>query len=70
MYRPHDRHSVEVLRELRNVFGPKVFDVVVTEEARFAEAPVANLSLLDYDPESTGASAYRTLAEEIADGKP
>jgi chromosome partitioning protein len=69
MYRPDARHSVQVLRELRDVFGPKVFETVIEEDTSFAEAPVANQSLLAYDPDNAGAAAYRSVAEEIADGQ-
>ena len=70
MYRPGDRHAAEVVHELREVFGPKVFEVVINENSRFAEAPVAHQTLLSYAPDNEGAGAFRRLAEEIADAKP
>jgi chromosome partitioning protein len=66
MYEPKSSHSQEVLRELREVFTTKVFDVVIENNIKFAEAPVVMQSLIEYDPLHEGASAYRKLAEEIA----
>jgi chromosome partitioning protein len=55
--------------EIRSIFGDKVFDVVIKSSIRFAEAPVAHQSLLEYDPRHEGAMAYRKLAEVIVDGE-
>jgi chromosome partitioning protein len=66
MYEPESAHSNEVLQELRGVFTTKVFDVVIENNIKFAEAPVVMQSLIEYDPLHEGASAYRRLAEEIA----
>jgi chromosome partitioning protein len=66
MYEPSSTHSQEVLREMREVFTSKVFNVVIENNIKFAEAPVVMQSLIEYDPLHEGASAYRKLAEEIA----
>lgn len=68
MYDSTSRHSSQVVRELREVFGSRVFDVVIKNSTRFAEAPVANRTLVEYDPDHEGAVAYRKLAEVIANG--
>jgi chromosome partitioning protein len=65
MYNPDARHADEVVRELRDVFGSKVFDVLIRESTIFAEAPVAYQALIDYAPDHEGAMAYRRLAEVI-----
>ncbi len=65
MYDPHSRHSQEVLQEMRSVFGRKVFDVVIENDTKFAEAPVAHQALIDYDPSHQGSAAYKKLAEVI-----
>ena len=70
MYQADDRHAIEVVHELREVFGPKVFDIIINTDSSFAEAPVVRQTILTYDPNSEGAAAFRKLAEEIADGKP
>jgi chromosome partitioning protein len=65
MYNPDSQHAARVLRELRDVFGPKVFEVLIKESTAFAEAPVTNQALVDYAPDHEGAAAYRSLAEVI-----
>jgi chromosome partitioning protein len=65
MYDPNSRHASEVERELRQVFGRKVFNTVIKNNLAFAEAPVTNQALVDFDPLHEGADAYRKLAEEI-----
>ncbi len=65
MYDTNGRHSKEVLNEIREVFGPKVFDMVIENDSRFAEAPVAQQALIDYDPLHKGSTAYKNLAEVI-----
>lgn len=65
MYRAYSDHSREVAAELRNVFGDKVFDLLVPDEDAVAEAPVAKKSVLAYQPNSAAAQAYRQLAEVI-----
>nr|MBN1228958.1 ParA family protein [Anaerolineae bacterium] len=66
MYDPYSRHSVEVIAELRSVFKTKVFNVIIPENVRFAEVPVAGKTLVEYMPEHEGARAYWQLAEVIA----
>jgi chromosome partitioning protein len=56
-------HAREVLDEIRSVFGPKVYDVVIYKSIRFAEANVAHEPILDYAPTHKGAQAYRQLAQ-------
>jgi chromosome partitioning protein len=69
MYNRRTLHAQEVVHEIRNLFGDKVFDVVIKSSIRFAEAPVAHQSILEYDPKHDGAMAYRQLAEVIVDGE-
>ena len=69
MYNQRTLHAQEVVHEIRSLFGDKVFDVVIKSSIRFAEAPVAHQSILEYDPKHDGATAYRKLAEVIVDGE-
>jgi chromosome partitioning protein len=69
MYNSRTIHAREVLGELRSVFGQKVFDVVIKNSIRFAEAPVAQRPILEYARRHKGAMAYRTLAEVIINGE-
>ncbi len=68
MYDGRTAHAREVMDEVRTVFGDLVFAPVIKKSIRFAEAPVANLSLIEYAPDHEGAQAYRQLAKEIAHG--
>jgi len=63
MYSTGTIHAREVLEELRSAFGDKVFDVVIYKSIRFAEASVANKSIVEYSGKHKGAKAYRKLAE-------
>ncbi len=69
MYDGRTIHSREVLSEIQKIFGDKVFDVVIGKSIRFAEAPVANQPIIEYDSRHDGAKAYLTLAEVIVHGK-
>jgi chromosome partitioning protein len=62
-------HAQEVIDEIRSIFGDKVFPVIIKSSIRFAEAPVAHQSILEYEPRHNGAMAYRQLAEVIVNGK-
>jgi chromosome partitioning protein len=62
-------HAQEVIDEIRSIFGDKVFPVIIKSSIRFAEAPVAHQSILEYEPRHNGAVAYRQLAEVIVNGK-
>jgi chromosome partitioning protein len=66
MYSTGTIHSHEVLEEVQSIFGDKVYEVIVYESRRFAEASAASQSMLDYAPDHKGADAYRQLAREIA----
>lgn len=68
MYRADSEHSREVVEELRDVFGPKVFKTLINFDDVVAEAPVAGLSLLEYIPRHPIAQGYRALAEEVIRG--
>jgi chromosome partitioning protein len=67
MYSTGTVHAREVLDEIRAVFGDKVFDVVIYNSIRFAEASVASQSIVEYASKHKGAEAYRQLAREIVE---
>lgn len=60
-------HAREVLARVKDAFGARLFDTVIRKTIRFAEAPVAGEPILTYAPTSTGAAAYRKLAQEVLD---
>jgi chromosome partitioning protein len=69
MYDTRTIHTREMLSKLRNHFGDKVFDAVVSKSIRFAEAPAVHQPILEYASSHPGAEAYRYVAEVIIHGK-
>lgn len=65
MYSTGTIHSREVLDEIRNLYGEKVFDIVIYKSIRFAEASVAHKAIVDYASKHKGSRAYKKLAEEV-----
>ncbi|EPX84441.1 CobQ/CobB/MinD/ParA nucleotide binding domain protein [Rubellimicrobium thermophilum DSM 16684] len=57
--------SQAVEQDARENLGDLVFRTVIPRNVRLSEAPSHALSVLDYDPSSAGATAYRALAEEL-----
>jgi chromosome partitioning protein len=68
MHRGRALHSDEVLARVRDHYGDLVFDAVIRTSVRFPEASSGGVSILEYEPRSPGALAYRQLAEEV-DGR-
>ncbi len=56
-------HSVA--EEVRNHFGEKTFDTVISRNVKLAEAPSYGKPLLLYEIKSSGAQNYMKLANEI-----
>ena len=59
------RLTTDVIEEVRRFFGSKVYDVVIPRSVRLSEAPSRGLPIAMYDPNSSGAQAYRSLANKI-----
>ena len=57
--------GLQVVQEVKRFFGNKVFKTVIPKNVRLAEAPSYGLSIVDYDPSSKGAKAYKKLADEF-----
>ncbi|MBR3224184.1 MAG: ParA family protein [Atopobiaceae bacterium] len=58
--------SRQVVEEVRDFFGPKVFNTIIPRNVKLSEAPSHGLPINRYDPRSKGALAYAELAEEVA----
>jgi chromosome partitioning protein len=65
MFDPRTRLAGEIVREVRNYFPKETFQTIINRNVRLSEAPSYGQSILDYDPTSPGALAYRALAEEV-----
>jgi chromosome partitioning protein len=57
--------SEQVVNEVRQHFGDRVYKTVIPRTVRLSEAPSFGKSILEYDPNGTGATAYRALAREF-----
>lgn len=55
----------QVSEEIRKFFGKKVFDTVIPNNIRLAEAPSYGLPICKYDVKSKGGIAYRELTLEL-----
>ena len=65
MYDRKSRLHRAVAKEIRRKFPGYVFQTVIPRNVSLAEAPSFGKTILQYDPYSHGAKAYRQLAEEI-----
>ncbi len=65
MYDRKSRLHRAVEKEIRRKFPGYVFDAVIPRNVSLAEAPSFGKTILQYDPYSHGAKAYRQLAEEV-----
>lgn len=64
----HDRRTTlarEVHEQIRKVFGNQLFETVITKSVRLEEAPAYKESIFTFAPQSTGASEYAKLCEEV-----
>jgi chromosome partitioning protein len=57
--------SPQVVSEVRQHFGEKVYRTVIPRTVRLSEAPSFGQTILEYDSNGTGAQAYRALAREF-----
>ena len=63
-----DRRTVlarQVLEEINEVFGPLVFDTMITKSVRLEESPAHHASIFQHAPDSSGAYEYYRLCEEV-----
>jgi chromosome partitioning protein len=65
MYDARTNLSKQVVDEVRRYFPAHVFETVVPRSIRLSEAPSFAETILSYAPTSTGAQAYRALAQEL-----
>ena len=64
----HDKRTTlgkEVFEQIRRVFGPKLFDTVITKSVRLEESPAYKESIFTFAPQSSGAVEYEKLCNEV-----
>lgn len=59
--------SIQVVDEVKKYFKGKVYTTLIPRNVRLAEAPSHGLPIIEYDPRSKGAEAYKDFAEEFLD---
>jgi chromosome partitioning protein len=57
--------SQQVIEEVRQYFGDKMFDTVIPRNVKLSEAPSCGQPINLYDPKSKGSEAYLDLAQEV-----
>ena len=67
MYDSRTRLAHQVVDEVRDFFGDKVFKTLVPRTVRLSEAPSFGQPVISYDSSGKGAAAYRSLAKEVID---
>jgi len=65
MFDGRTKLSNEVVGEVRNQLGAKVFETLIPRSTRLAEAPSFGQPIIYYDKYSSGAAAYQLLAQEV-----
>jgi len=68
MYDARTKLADQVVDEVREYFGSKVYKTVVPRTVRLSEAPSYGQPITVFDSASRGAKAYRDLAKEVSHG--
>jgi chromosome partitioning protein len=66
----HDRRTSlarDIKGQILKVFGSKVFNTVITKSVRLEESPAYKESIFTFAPDSSGATEYYRLCEEVID---
>jgi len=64
----HDKRTTlarEVHEQIKKVFGPKLFETVITKSVRLEESPAYKESIFSFAPNSSGAIEYGNLCDEV-----
>jgi len=72
MYDSRTNLSMEVVEEVKNHLnstdkykGINIYKSIIPRNVRLSEAPSHDLTIMEYDPKSKGATAYEDLAKEV-----
>jgi chromosome partitioning protein len=64
----HDKRTTlarEVHEQIKKVFGPKLFETVITKSVRLEESPAYKEAIFSFAPNSSGAIEYGNLCDEV-----
>jgi len=70
MYDSRTRLSQDVADDVRTHFPEQVCDAIIPRTVRLSEAPSFGQPITVFDTRSVGATSYRNLAKEVANGAP
>lgn len=65
MFDSRTRLAAQVVQDVREHFKKQVYDVIIPRNVKLSEAPSFGQPISVYDPQSTGAIAYKTLARDL-----
>ena len=65
MFDGRTKLSQQVVSEVRDHFGDRVFETMIPRSTRLAEAPSFGKPIIHYDKYSAGSAAYELLAQEF-----
>ena len=65
MYDSRTKLANQVVSEVREHFGERVFETMIPRSTKLAEAPSFGKPIIHYDKYSSGAAAYELLAQEF-----
>lgn len=65
MYDARTNLSLQVVENVKSNLNQTIYKSIIPRNVRLAEAPSHGLPITEYDAKSTGAEAYRMLAEEV-----
>lgn len=64
----YDKRTVlarDIHEQIAKVFGEKLFNTVISRSVRLEESPAYRASIFEHAPESSGATEYYALCEEV-----
>jgi chromosome partitioning protein len=64
----HDKRTAlarDIRLQIQKVFGGKVFNTVISKSVRLEESPAYKESIFTFAPDSSGATDYYSLCEEV-----
>ena len=65
MYDSRTNLSNQVVENVKNNLNQRIYHTMIPRNIRLAEAPSFGMPITKYDPKSSGAEAYMSLADEI-----
>ena len=65
MYDARTNLSLQVVENVKENLQQNIYKTIIPRNIRLAEAPSYGMPINLYDPQSTGASAYQRLADEV-----